>query len=125
VVVRPFPNVNGGRWQITTDGGNRPLWARSGTELFYVTDEPDAGALMSVPVQTSLNLSAGKPRMLFDWPTIRETGLARTYDVSRDGKEFLMIKDARRADHATTLPAENIVVVLNWTEELKQRVPAR
>jgi serine/threonine-protein kinase len=125
VVVRPFPNVNGGRWQVTTDGGNRPRWAHSGTELFYVTDEPDVGAVMSVPVQTTLSFSAGKPRKLFDWPTIRETGLARTYDVSRDGKEFLMIKDASRADRATTSPSENIVVVLNWTEELKQRVPAR
>ncbi len=35
IYVRPFPNVNGGRWQLSTAGGNRPAWARSGKELFY------------------------------------------------------------------------------------------
>ncbi|OFW48526.1 MAG: hypothetical protein A3G77_13695 [Acidobacteria bacterium RIFCSPLOWO2_12_FULL_68_19] len=46
VYVRPFPNVNGGRWQISSGGGTRPLWNRSGRELLYVTLP---GVLMSVP----------------------------------------------------------------------------
>ena len=43
IYVRPFPDVNSGRWQISTGGGTRPLWARRGRELFYVA--PD-GAVM-------------------------------------------------------------------------------
>jgi serine/threonine-protein kinase len=45
VYVRPFPNVTAGQWKISTAGGTRPVWARSGQELFYVA--PDGG-LMAV-----------------------------------------------------------------------------
>jgi serine/threonine-protein kinase len=48
VYVRPFPNVETGRWQVSTNGGRTPLWSRSGEELFYGTLE---GAVMSVRVQ--------------------------------------------------------------------------
>jgi Tol biopolymer transport system component len=43
IYVRPFPNVDSGRWQVSTGGGSRPLWARSGGELFYVA--PDSTIL--------------------------------------------------------------------------------
>ena len=36
VYVRPFPNVTDGQWQISADGGTRPLWAPDGRELFYL-----------------------------------------------------------------------------------------
>jgi serine/threonine-protein kinase len=42
IYVRPLPDVNSGRWQVSTEGGTRPLWARSGRELFYVTPAGDA-----------------------------------------------------------------------------------
>ncbi|HSF19803.1 MAG TPA: hypothetical protein VLK65_30055 [Vicinamibacteria bacterium] len=35
IYVRPFPNVEDGAWQVSRDGGGRPLWARNGRELFY------------------------------------------------------------------------------------------
>ncbi len=41
----PFANVDGGLWQVSTAGGTRPLWARSGQELFY---RSPTGAVMSV-----------------------------------------------------------------------------
>jgi Tol biopolymer transport system component len=47
IYVRPFPKVSAGLWKISTASGTRPLWSRSGQELFYVA--PD-GALMAVPV---------------------------------------------------------------------------
>ena len=48
IYVRPFPEVNGGHWQVSTGGGTRPLWARSGQELFYLGP---SGALMRVGVE--------------------------------------------------------------------------
>src|SRR5204862_7655544 len=47
IYVRPFPNVGGGEWQVSTALGTRPLWARSGRELFYVG--PPDGAVLGVP----------------------------------------------------------------------------
>ena len=64
IYVRPFPNVTAGRWQVSTSGGTRPLWARNGQELFYES----MGALMRVPVTTGSTFAAGTPSKLFDAP---------------------------------------------------------
>jgi hypothetical protein len=49
--------------------------------------------------------------------------VGRNYDVSPDGQRFLMIKDATPATSSSTPPPSQLVVVLNWSEELKARVP--
>ena len=108
-----------GRWQISTEGGTRPVWARSGRELFYIDE---SNALTGVAVRTSgPTFSAGSPAKIFD-TTYAEPNPTRHYDVSPDGQRFLMIKDSAAGDPNAT-PA-SMVVVLNWFEELKQRVPA-
>jgi Tol biopolymer transport system component len=114
VYVRPFPDVHIGRWQVSTKGGTRPLWAKSGRELFYIS--PD-GAMTSVRVDTRNGFHADNPVTLFR--RLYFTGLlGRSYDVAPDGERFLMIKDpAQSAD------ASRIIIVENWFEELKQRVP--
>ncbi len=118
VYVRPFPDANSGRWQISTDGGTRPLWARSGRELFYVG--PD-GAVMSAAVEGESTFRAGTPTRLFEGPYFMAAAQAgRTYDVSPDGQRFLMIKMAG-ASHETSTPT-SIVVVEHWFEELKRLV---
>jgi len=58
VYVRPFPEVNDGRWQVSTTGGRMPLWARNGRELFYLA--PD-GPIMAVPVERASSWRSGTP----------------------------------------------------------------
>jgi Tol biopolymer transport system component len=118
VHVRPFPNVNGGHWQVT-NGGTRPLWAPSGRELFYRAI--DDGMMMSVAVQASVGFGYGTPVKLFSTAPYHFAANGRTYDVSLDGKKLLMIKNAA-ADPAAN-PGATATVVLNWFEELKARVP--
>jgi eukaryotic-like serine/threonine-protein kinase len=120
VFVRPFPDVNARKIQISTVGGAQPLWARNGQELFYIA--PD-GALMSVPVKRGPMWTAGRPTKLIDVPYFRGGGGndSRMYDVSPDGKRFLTIKQ----DVSSNQPAARIVVVQNWLEELKRLVPTR
>jgi Tol biopolymer transport system component len=48
IFVRPFPDVNSGHWQVSTIGGTRPLWARNGQELFYVSPSRDASRAILV-----------------------------------------------------------------------------
>jgi len=124
IAVRPFPDVNKGKWQVSTAGGTQPLWARSGRELFYLAPN---GAVMSVPVHRGPTWTAGVPTKLFEGQYYRGSGnnlstLGRTYDVSPDGKRFLMIKPGGAADQ--TAPAPIIVVVQHWFDELKRLVPA-
>ena len=119
VYVRPFPQVDSGKWQVSTDGGARAAWARNGHELFYF----DGSLLMAVPVQTSgSTFSWGNAAKLFDSPYAPSV-VERDYDVSPDGKRFLMLKEhaAGGAGAATA----SMIVVLDWVEELKARVPGK
>lgn len=118
VYVRPFPDVNAGRWQISTDGGTRPLWNANGRELFYYVP---GGTMMAVPVETAQSFKAGSPQVIFKGAYA--VGWAgRQYSVTPDGKRFLMIKEA--ALNSGSNPAQTqINVVVNWFDELKERVP--
>jgi serine/threonine-protein kinase len=126
IYVRPFPNVNGGLRQVSSLGGRWPLWAPNGRELFYVDDN---GFLTTVPVQASATatFNFGNPTKLLDMPYV--SGDVRTYDVSPDGQKFLMIKNVPAANReAASAPAPapaSMIVVLNWAEELKARLPAK
>ncbi len=120
IYVRPFPQVDSGRWRISTSGGTRAAWARNGRELFYLDA---SNALIAVQVQTSgSTFSTGNQAKVFDGK-YAEPFPARHYDVSADGQRFLMLKEVAAGDPNAT-PA-SLVVVLNWFEELKARVPAR
>ena len=116
VYVRPFPEVDGGRWQVSTGGGTRPLWARSGRELFYLVE---SGRMMAVPIRPGPTFAAGKPQVVFEGPYVGGGG--RSYDVSANGQRFLMIKDASATSDTSTPP--QLIIVQNWLEELKRLVP--
>src|SRR4030095_7491690 len=121
IIVRPFPNVDAGRWQVSTNGGLRPAWARNGRELFY---DGLPGAMMAVSIGDTASLRYGNPVKLFATTTgyNKSPAAGRTYDVSPDGQKFLMIKDATEASRRSTA---NMVVVLNWLDELGQRMTAK
>ena len=121
IYVRPFPAVNGGRWQVSTAGGARPVWARSGRELFYLDG---TGFVTSVPVQGTSSFSAGNPTRLFEAKTVSSFPNGRHYDVARD-ERFLVIKNAPASNPASNETPASMVVVLNWSEELKARLPAK
>jgi serine/threonine-protein kinase len=118
IYVRPFPDVQGGRWQVSRAGGTRPLWARSGREVFYFAYSASGGTVMAVPVESSSGFQAGNPSKLFAGPYYAALS-GRTYDVSPDGQRFLMIRAAASAVNNTP----RIIVVENWFEELKRLVP--
>ena len=119
VYVRPFPAVDSGRWQVSTTGGQKPFWARNGRELFYTDITTDGSILMSVPIQSGAAFNFRNPVRLFDTSPYNVAGLiARTVDVSPDGRRFLMVKNVKQEE---TLAEIN--VVLNWFTELKQKVP--
>ena len=115
IYVRPFPDVSSGYWQVSTDGGTRPLWARNSQELFYLNV---TGALMRVGVAQGPTWAPTASTKLFEGRYGAAAGQGgRTYDIALDGKRFLMIK----ADQ-TAVPT-SLIVVQNWVEELKRLVP--
>ncbi len=113
VYVQPYPGP-GGKWQISTDGGMDVRWSANGRELVYRNGDK----VMAVDIATQPTFSAGKPKMLFEGPYVPSSPNISYYDVSADGQRFLMLKPTEQAQAAT-----QIVVVQNWFEELKQKVP--
>ena len=113
VYVQPYPGP-GGKWQISTDGGMNARWDANGRELTYRNGDK----VMAVAITTQPAFSAGKPKMLFEGPYMPPSPANSYYDVSADGQRFLMLKPTEQAQTAT-----QIVVVQNWFEELKQKVP--
>jgi serine/threonine-protein kinase len=117
IYVRPYPDVSSGYWQVSTDGGTRPLWARNSSELFYLSL---TGALMRVGVAPGPTWAA--PTKLFEGSYgAGPNQSGRTYDIAPDGKRFLMIKFGDSANQ--TAAPTSLVVVQNWSEELKRLVP--
>jgi serine/threonine-protein kinase len=120
IYVRPFPEVERGRWQVSVAGGTRPLWSPRGDELFY---RAPTAALMGVRVEPGTTWSASVPAIIL--PTMG-TGVApqyvgRTYDVSPDGQRFLLIREPIGPDGQAATP--RIVLVQNWFQELQRLVP--
>jgi eukaryotic-like serine/threonine-protein kinase len=115
VYVRPFPNVEAGQFQISTNGGVKPLWSPTGREIFYVSND---NRMMAVPVDTARGFSAGKPTVLFDGSSYFLGAVGRNFDVTPDGKRFVMIKNSPEAKG----PAAVLTVVIDWAEELRARL---
>jgi len=116
IYVRPFPNVDGGHWQVSPGGGTSPVWSRDGKEIFFKALGATVGTarLFSAPVQAAAGFSAGNPQPLFEGNYPRG---GRSYDVSPDGKRFLMIKPAPQQN--ATPSSATIVVVVHWYRELQ------
>jgi len=116
IYVQAYPGP-GGRWQVSSDGANEPLWSANGRELFYRSGD----RMMAVDISTDGEFLAGKPRQLFEGSYVRASaGYVRAqYDVSPDGQRFLMLKAVQQKAE----PLTQIQVVLNWSDELKRRLP--
>ena len=112
VYVRPFPNVEEGKWQISTNGGSQPVWGPQGRELFYRTGQ----AMMAVSIETEPTFTHGRPEVLFTGSYFRGC------DISPDDGRFLMIKPF--VDTEDTSPPTHFIVVENWFEELKRLAPS-
>ena len=107
---------SGARWQVTFEGGEEPHWSRDGLQLFYRS----ANRLLAVALEPGPAFRYGRTRGLFDG--VYNTGIesGRSYDVSPASARFLLVRPA----DAGPMP-QAVRIVLNWQEELKQRVPAR
>jgi serine/threonine protein kinase/Tol biopolymer transport system component len=107
IMVQTFPDPNGGKWQITADGGIEPKWRRDGRELYYLGLD---GKMMAVQVKPDRTF--GTPSVLFQTPLPVGRDIAtpryRRYDVAPDGRFLIAAPVANSA----------VVAVVNWTSGL-------
>jgi serine/threonine-protein kinase len=118
VYVQPFPKT-GAIHRVTQQGGRHPLWSPDGTELFYL----NGSLLMGIDIATEPAFSFGTEQAFGMRGFLDPNSPTRPYDITPDGQRFLMVFPADQADLVAETPDDQINIVLNWFEELKERVP--
>jgi serine/threonine-protein kinase len=111
VYVAPFPDMTSNRL-VSRDGGVEPRWAHSGRELFYKS----GSQFMAVEVMPGPTFTSGAPRPLFPLAGYRGARNRQQYDISPDGRRFVMIKELGDDSRG------NAVYVENWFAELKAQL---
>ncbi|MFN0111756.1 MAG: protein kinase domain-containing protein [Blastocatellia bacterium] len=109
VYVQTFP-ASGGKWQISTNGGQQPWWRSDGKELYYLSNDRK---LMAVEVKSGSSFVALAPRPLFDLAPSRALGGVSSYAVTADGQRFLFVT-AREG-----VASLQFTLVTNWAAEAK------
>jgi Tol biopolymer transport system component len=114
IYVVPFPPGDGrtGKIPVSSAGGRQPRWRADGKELYYLGGD---ARVMAVATQTDPTFQAATPHALFRSSTIVNAAYTEyRYDVTRDGKKFLMVNGL------VGEPSSPVTVVLNWETGLKK-----
>jgi hypothetical protein len=112
---------------VSADGGTAPTWSHDGRELFYATTQSSGGEatlnkMMVVSVALRPTFTAGAPRVLFHFQgRYGMTAIIRGYDVTPDGRHFLVVHQQERPQ----VSVADMILIRNWFEKLKARVPTR
>jgi len=124
VYVRPYPNVNAGRWQVSPNGGGSPHWSHTGRELFYENGEK---ALVAAAVVPGVTFTLGAQVTLFN-----TSGFAGStpfnnsrflyYDVAPDDKRFVLFRKAVKNGDVTVDP---LVHIVNWGIEVRAKLAGK
>jgi len=118
VFVLPYP-ATGPKWQISDQGGGKPVWSPKGDELFY-RDGPRLYAVRNESIETDPAFKHGRPKLLFEKPFV-DSPIFNDYDVSPDGQRFVFIELTET--EAALGPVDQLTVVQNWFEELERLAP--
>lgn len=116
IYVRPSSGT-GQTIKVSREGGEAPLWARSGKQLFYRS--PNGRQMWAADIQTEPSFSVGMPRLLFEKRGLGAGIPIRGYDISLDDQLFLMV----RLEEREPQPVTGMILIQNWFEELKRLVP--
>jgi eukaryotic-like serine/threonine-protein kinase len=122
VYVRPYPDIDGGKWQISTNGGISPRWSSANGELFYRNPRGNLVETYAVAITNDEQFSAAIPELLF---SSRHYALAsNSYMVTADGQRFLMMRPATSSTATGAIVDTNLILVENFAEEVRRLVPA-
>jgi Tol biopolymer transport system component len=117
VYVRPFPGP-GGKWQVSTGGGDLPTWSHNGRELFYRT--ADNKIMVVTYTASGDSFHADKPQ-LWSPGQFTERGIGNyNFDLHPDGKRFAVLK-APGTEQAA--PVDKVNFIFNFFDELRSKFP--
>jgi Tol biopolymer transport system component len=119
VYVRQFLGTSGGKWQISSGGGNVPGWSRDGKNLYF--ENLDGRIMMAGYEEKGESFAASKPRIWMDHQLVSPTG-DLNFDVSPDGKMIVAL--ARSTLPGNAAETVKATFLLNFFDELRRRSAA-
>jgi len=109
IYVQPFPE-NGGKWQISINGGLEPRWSADGKTLYY----NQGSKIIMVPISTNEGVvKTGKEKIVFDKYSALPVDSGISYDVSPVGEYFISTQIGSIASY------QQVNVIVNWFSELQ------
>ena len=114
VYVRPFPNADAGRWQVSNGGGGSPVWSPDGKELYFIDA---ANRLVAAEIGTGPAFSVSELRPLFDATRFSYTSFHQAFEVTKDG-QFVFLGPIG----PVVSQAVRLVQVDNWFADLKAKM---
>ncbi|MGA2003913.1 MAG: protein kinase [Terriglobales bacterium] len=97
-----------GKWQVSANGGMVPRWSNDGKTLYYIDSTQTLSAVPVKEAGGALQFGAAEP-LVSRWTIVGQP----FYDVSPDGKKFLLDRIAQQV-------SQSVTVVTNFTEGLKK-----
>ena len=117
--VRPFPGP-GGKWQISTAGGEYPTWSRNGKELFFRT--ADQKIMVATYTGPGDSFRADKPRLWSEGQLTDRYAFTRNFDLHPDGQRFAVLKAPEGQAEAKL---DKVVLIQNFFDELRRIAPVK
>lgn len=117
VYVRPYPNVNSDKWQISTNGGSWPHWRDDGGELIYIGEVDGTISFYAVAIANADQFSAGTSELLFGGNYVSQ------FDVTPDHQRFLLMRESASETNSSIPQMESVIMVENWFDELRRLAP--
>jgi serine/threonine-protein kinase len=111
VYVRPYPDIDSGRWKVSDEGGRHPFWSKDGTMLYYNVGDSVDRRMMAVSIDTRHEFAVGNPTPIFGFQQAFRRFL-RSHDLHPDGDRLLMVKPG------VGLEVDRLVYVPNWLDEV-------
>jgi serine/threonine-protein kinase len=109
VYVRPFPETSGAKWQVSTAGGDRPVWSSTGRELIYLNRKNE---MISAQIPPGATFSVGSQRVLTSTLPFATVAAVPSFWPSPDDKRFMMLRQADAGQ-----PGE-LIVAENWVQQM-------
>ena len=122
IYVRSFPQATG-EVRVSSGGGIEPVWAPDGMAIYF--RDPSGSRVMRALVTPGAELRVATPQMLFEgrWSSRSRSFISSNWDLHPDGDTFVMVTDPRAEVPGSASSGIFLRLVVNWFEELKERVP--
>jgi Protein kinase domain/WD40-like Beta Propeller Repeat len=116
----PAPNAGGGqggKWQVSNNGGTDPHWSRNGHDLMYLSGDQIMAVSYSMKGDSFLHEKA----RVWMAKLGATSGYGTLWDLAPDGKRVAVIRPVETAE--SRKPEHEIVILQNFFDELRRKVP--